>query len=128
MLAKFRIYGYTYCEGKKETISAMVTPPNTNFSDEVVLTFDNNKLIGQLFGQFDQHLAMLEKQLGVEAIASGNYVRLKGAPANTEKARFVLLEGWKRLKDHKTLSSEDIEGMIRIVKNQGELLKIRNYK
>ncbi len=95
--------------------------PTTAHYDELVLTFDNNKLIGQLFGQFDQHLALLEKHLGIEAVASGNYVRLKGAPAGTNKARAVLLEAWKRLKDGKTLELADLEGIVRIVQNQGEL-------
>ena len=45
--------------------------------EHIVLSFDDNKLASQLFGQFDNHLAMLEQQLDVEAVARGNRVDIK---------------------------------------------------
>ena len=38
----------------------------------VVLAFDDNRLVGDLFGQFDQNLALIEQRLGVDAVARGN--------------------------------------------------------
>jgi phosphate starvation-inducible PhoH-like protein len=45
----------------------------------IVLAFEDNRLIGDLFGQFDQNLALIEQRLGVDAIARGNQVTLKGS-------------------------------------------------
>ncbi|MEH6728908.1 MAG: phosphate starvation-inducible protein PhoH, partial [Hyphomicrobiales bacterium] len=39
--------------------------------DQIVLVFDDNRLVGDLFGQFDQNLALLEQLLSVEALARG---------------------------------------------------------
>ena len=45
----------------------------------VVLAFDDNRLAGDLFGQFDQNLAEIERRLHVSLIARGNQVTIKGA-------------------------------------------------
>ena len=35
----------------------------------LVLVFEDNRLIGPLYGQFDQHLALIEQKLDVDATA-----------------------------------------------------------
>ena len=55
-----------------------------------VLAFDDNRIVGELFGQFDQNLALLEARLGVEAVARGNQVTIKGPHDACEQARHVL--------------------------------------
>ena len=39
---------------------------NKSSKDALTLTFENNQLATQLFGQFDEHLAIVEKMLGIE--------------------------------------------------------------
>ncbi len=39
----------------------------------IVLAFDDNRLAGDLFGQFDQNLALIEQRLGIEVVARGNH-------------------------------------------------------
>ena len=53
----------------------------------IVLAFEDNRLIGDLFGQFDQNLALIEQRLGVDAIARGNQVTLKGSQAGCAQER-----------------------------------------
>ena len=54
--------------------------PGVEETAEITLTFDDNRLAGLVFGQYDQNLAHLERRLGVVANANGNHVIVKGAP------------------------------------------------
>jgi len=37
--------------------------------EEIELVFDDNRLASALFGEFDQNLALIERKLGLEAVA-----------------------------------------------------------
>ena len=80
----------------------------------VVLAFDDNRLVGDLFGQFDQNLAMIEQQLGVEAVARGNQVTIKGPHDACEQARDVLDELYRRLQSGDEIHPTDVEGAIKL--------------
>ena len=69
-----------------------VGKPGTGATDysHVVVSFDDNRLIPELFGEFDQNLARLEQKLGIEAVARGNQVTLRGSPEATVRARLAL--------------------------------------
>ena len=54
--------------------------PGASDMAHIVLTFEDNRLAGALFGQFDEHLALIEQKLGVDARARGNKVELRGEP------------------------------------------------
>jgi len=56
----------------------------------VVVAFDDNRLIAELFGEFDQNLAKIEQRLRVDAAARGNQVTLRGTPEATTRARLAL--------------------------------------
>ncbi len=45
-------------------------------ANHFILTFENNRLASELFGQFDQHLKLLEQRLQIEARARGNSVAI----------------------------------------------------
>ena len=47
-------------------------------ANHFILTFENNRLASELFGQFDQHLKLLEQRLQIEARARGNSVSIAG--------------------------------------------------
>ena len=47
-------------------------------ANHFILTFENNRLASELFGQFDQHLKLLEQRLQIEARARGNSVAITG--------------------------------------------------
>lgn len=79
-----------------------------------VLAFDDNRIVGELFGQFDQNLALLEARLGVEAVARGNQVTIKGPHDACEHARHVLETLYQRLQQGAELHPADVEGAIRL--------------
>ena len=56
----------------------------------VVVTFEDNRHLPRLLGEYDAHLALIEDRLGIEAHAHGNVVVLAGSEAACEIAREVL--------------------------------------
>ncbi|MEL6947125.1 MAG: PhoH family protein [Pseudomonadota bacterium] len=79
----------------------------------LAIVFDDNQRAQALFGQYDQHLAVLERDLHVEAVARGNKVILKGSPVATDQARRVLETLEQRLKSGDAVEIGDVEGAIR---------------
>ncbi|MEQ8737519.1 MAG: phosphate starvation-inducible protein PhoH, partial [Hoeflea sp.] len=63
--------------------------PASGASDatHLALTFENNRLASELFGQFDQNLALIEQKLKVDARSRGNTVSLRGEEIATNQAR-----------------------------------------
>src|SRR5262249_21195133 len=88
---------------------------------QLALTFDDNRLASQLFGQYGQNLAMIERRLGVVAEQRGNHVTIEGTRDAREQARHVLEGLYDRLKRGDELSSGDVDGAIRMVIAQGSL-------
>ncbi len=88
----------------------------THASDmtHVVLVFDDNRLIGDLYGQFDQHLALIEQRLGVDTTARGNQVTIRGPHEACARARDVLEALYARLQTGQEVTGGDVEGAIRM--------------
>lgn len=80
----------------------------------VDLAFDDNRLVGDLYGQFDQNLAEIERRLGVTAIARGNQVTIKGPHQACLQARQVLEILWDRLQMGSEVHPGDVDGAIRM--------------
>ncbi|WP_248304832.1 PhoH family protein [Breoghania sp. L-A4] len=80
----------------------------------LVVGFDNNRLVGDLVGQFDQNLAMIEQRLGIELVARGNEVTMRGPRETCEQARLVLEALYQRLRLGHELHPGDVEGAIRM--------------
>lgn len=80
----------------------------------VVLAFDDNRLVGDLFGQFDQNLAIIEQRLGVDAVARGNQVTIKGPHSACDQARHALESLYHRLQQGHELHPADVEGALRM--------------
>ncbi|MEP0234761.1 PhoH family protein [Roseibium sp.] len=80
----------------------------------IVLAFEDNRLIGDLFGQFDQNLALIEQKLGVDAIARGNQVTLKGSQAGCAQARNALEALYQRLQQGHDINPGDVDGALRM--------------
>ena len=79
------------------------------------LTYDDNQLARSLFGQFDEHLAILERDLLVEAAARGNEVKLKGTASAIGQCSSVLDILYGRLQRGEDVQAGDVEGAIRQV-------------
>jgi len=88
---------------------------------QVVLAFDDNRLASTLFGQYGQHLALIERRLGVTADSRGNHVTIGGSRDACEQARRVLEGLYDRLKRGDEIVTGDVEGAIRLAIAQGSL-------
>ncbi|WP_299869528.1 PhoH family protein [uncultured Hoeflea sp.] len=95
---------------------ADVTAPASGASDEtqLALTFENNRLASELFGQFDQNLALIEQKLKVDARSRGNTVTLSGEEVATNQARRALDHLYDRLLKGSSVEVSDVEGAIRM--------------
>ncbi|MEM7301358.1 MAG: PhoH family protein [Pseudomonadota bacterium] len=80
----------------------------------ISLVYDDNRLAQALFGQFDQHLAMLEKELNVEAVSRGNQVNISGDPSAANQARKALDHLYGRLQQGHEIENGDVNGAIRM--------------
>jgi len=80
----------------------------------LVLAFEDNRLIGDLFGQFDQNLALIEQRLGIDAVARGNQVTLRGSQAVCAQARTALEALYQRLQQGHEIHPGDVEGSLRM--------------
>ena len=89
--------------------------------EQVVLAFDDNRLASQLFGQYGQNLALIERRLGVVAEQRGNHVAVAGPAEGVAQARRVLEGLYQRLKQGDELIAGDVEGAIRLAIAQGSL-------
>jgi phosphate starvation-inducible PhoH-like protein len=105
----------------KETFIPAAQAVATNATTQVVLTFDDNRLALQLFGQYGQNLALIERRLGVVVDQRGNDVTIEGSRDACEQARRVLEGLYERLKRGDELVSGDVEGAIRLAIAQGSL-------
>ena len=92
----------------KLTTQDSLTSPN-----RLVVRLEDNRLAAELFGEYDANLALLEERLGIEAVAHGNVVTLRGAEASCALAREVLEGLYGRLETGETIGPGDIDGAIR---------------
>ncbi len=79
------------------------------------VSFDDNHKAQTLFGQYDEHLAILERDLHLEAVARGNKVSLRGSKTAIEQARLVLDVLFSRIEDGEDVQAGDVEGAIKQV-------------
>ncbi len=95
--------------------------PAKKSSETLVLSFDNNQLATQLFGQFDEHLAMLETMLEIEAVARGNEVLLSGDESAVHRGRMALENLYGRLELGESVEKGDVTGAVRMAISEDQL-------
>ncbi len=81
--------------------------------ERLVIPFEDNRLLADLFGEFDCHLALIEDRLGVEAVAHGNVVTVSGSEAASLAAREVLEGLYARLGRGESVGLAEVDGAIR---------------
>ena len=74
--------------------------------------FDEQAVLGALFGEFDANLVQIENRLGVLIAARGNKVVIEGAEDDVARAREVLLSMHQRLLTGQELDAGAIESLI----------------
>ncbi len=111
-------------EAKRPTSSTAPMTGHASDLTHVVLAFDDNRLAGDLFGQFDQNLAEIERRLRVAVIARGNQVTIKGGHDACDRARRVLESLWERLQEGHPVHPGDVDGAIRMTEVEAEQLPL----
>ena len=80
----------------------------------LTLTFDDNRLLSAVFGEHDEHLALIEDRLGVDLTPRGNRVAVHGSAAACDHARHVLRDLYDRAALGLDIARGDVEGAIRM--------------
>ncbi len=77
------------------------------------ITFEDNRLLAMLLGEFDANLAIIEERLNVSAVVLGNVITLTGSNEQCLLARDVLEYLFRRITKGEELNPGDIDGAIR---------------
>ena len=99
---------------RQEAVSTKERQPIRTDANHFVLTFENNRLASELFGQFDQNLKLIEQKLNIDARARGNAVAISGDVEATNIARKALDYLYDRLQKGTPIEASDVEGAIRM--------------
>ena len=68
-----------------------LSPATGEFAEgRTQLEFDDNLLLPLLYGERDQHLDRIERQLGVSVVTRGNRLAISGPASATEAAHLAL--------------------------------------
>ncbi|MVA98204.1 AAA family ATPase [Nitratireductor sp. CAU 1489] len=90
------------------------SPSGASDIAHIVLTFDNNKHASALYGQFDENLARLEKQLSVDIRSKGNQLSIHGEASAAEQARRALDYLYDLAQKGVDLSASEVDGAVRM--------------
>jgi phosphate starvation-inducible PhoH-like protein len=88
---------------------------------QTTLSFDENRLVSLVFGQYDQNVARIERRLGVVTHLNGNHIIIKGPMEACERAKQVLQSLYERVKTDQSISLGDVDGAIQETGSQGSL-------
>ena len=84
------------------------------------IEFDDNLLLPLLYGERDQHLDRIERQLGVSLVPRGNRVAIAGPASATEIARLALSRLYDRLKRGQEIDLAAVEAALRLAQAESE--------
>jgi phosphate starvation-inducible PhoH-like protein len=86
-----------------------------NRSIRQVLSFEDNLTAAELYGDKEAHLRVLQRELGVEAHARGNKVRLSGTQESVDVAKVVLEQLYDVLRSGRSVHTRDVRAAIEMV-------------
>jgi phosphate starvation-inducible PhoH-like protein len=87
---------------------------------ETTITLDNRDEALHLFGMRDQHLRAIRDALGVRLIARGDTLQVEGSDEAVNQAERVFQQMRQMLRQQGSLSSEDVLGVLDVVKHAGD--------
>jgi phosphate starvation-inducible PhoH-like protein len=97
-------------------------PQSNALSTQLELAFDDNRLASQLYGDFDQNLALIEQRLGVSATPRDNHVLLKGPPSGIDQGRRVLESLYGLLEEGRPIDIANVDSIIRMIESEDSQL------
>ena len=90
------------------------TPPVATPSNETLLEFPDNRLLIDLCGANDRHLARIEEALGVHILRRGNQLAVVGTPEAQAEAALLLRGLYARLEQGRPVSLAEVEAALRM--------------
>lgn len=93
-------------------------------SSELELAFEDNRLAAQLYGDFDQNLALIEQRLKITATPRGNHLLLKGAAHAVDQGRRVLESLYALLEEGRSVEIANVDTVIRMVEQEDNQLSL----
>jgi phosphate starvation-inducible PhoH-like protein len=83
----------------------------------VQMQFEDNALLPQLFGERDQHLDRIERQLGVSVVSRGNRLAISGPHDRAELARTTLAALYERLRRGLEVDGAEVDAALRLARD-----------
>ena len=96
------------------TTQIVPSPSAKDGLKESLIEFSDNRLLIDLCGAYDQHLAAIEKALEVQIIRRGNQLAILGSAANLSETIEVLKALYQRLEAGRTIDFDDIDRELRM--------------
>lgn len=91
------------------------TSPSTKDGlKDSLIEFPDNRLLIDLCGAYDQHLAAIEKALDVQIIRCGNQLAILGSAAGLDEVTEILKALYQRLEAGRTIEPGDIDRELRM--------------
>ncbi len=81
---------------------------------QLVLEFQDNRLLPALYGEHDRNLARIEQKLGVSMVSRGNRVSIQGEEGAAATAGAALNELYRRLQRGQSPGLGDVDGAVRM--------------
>jgi len=91
---------------------------------DLELAFEDNRLAAQLYGEYDQNLALIEQRFEVSATPRGNHVLLNGSASGVDRARRVLESLYAALEEGRQLAMADVDAIIRVIEEEDNQLTL----
>ncbi len=98
---------------RSQALRAGSKPQASESLYRVEITFDDNRKLADVLGEFDVNLALIENKLGLKAVAHGNVVVLDGEKESCLQGKVVLETLYQRARGGAALTQGDVEGAIR---------------
>ncbi|MBI4725539.1 MAG: PhoH family protein, partial [Rhodomicrobium sp.] len=94
-------------------------PQSSQSLYRIEITFDDNRKLADVLGEFDANLALIENKLGLRAVVHGNVVVLDGDKETCLLGKAVLDTLYQRAKTGAPIAQGDVEGAMRHLTSGG---------
>ncbi len=101
----------------REEAGTLSTASKPRDDEIVVMDFEDNRLLIELFGEHDRHLARIEQKLGVSLVPRGNRLAIGGTDWSQAVAKTVLSELYARLERGLEVGAGEVDGAIRMAQS-----------
>lgn len=96
------------------TTQNLTSPSTKDGLKDSLIEFPDNRLLIDLCGAYDQHLAAIEKALDVQIIRRGNQLAILGSAAGLDEVTEILKALYQRLEAGRTIEPGDIDRELRM--------------